>query len=93
MHYTNFRADLTPSASLMCVSTVTQVYSSFHRDTGMLGMQICKERLQMEICFAPQLSIIEYVLRVSRNECMSHALIAVRTKKTACSISRSASDD
>jgi len=64
----------------MCVSTATQVYSSFHRNIGMLGMQICIERPQMEICFASHLSTTEYVLLVSRNECMSHALTAIRTK-------------
>lgn len=73
-------ADLTSSASLMRVSTVSQVYSSVHRNIGMLVMQICIERPQMEICLASQLSTTEYVLRVSRNECMSHALTAIRTK-------------
>ena len=34
----------------------------------------------MEICFASHLSTTEYVLLVSRNECMSHALTAIRTK-------------
>jgi hypothetical protein len=46
----------------------------------MLDMQICIERPQMEICFASQLSTTEYVLRVSRYECMSHALTAIRSK-------------
>lgn len=47
------------SASMMCVSTVTPVYSSFHPNIDMLGMQICIERPQMEICFASQLSTTE----------------------------------
>ena len=43
----------------MCVSTVIQVYSTFHRNIDMLGMQICIERPQMENCFASQSSATE----------------------------------